>query len=406
MFHSRRKRVFVVLFALGGLVAATAANTSDSGLPPGVHLSSDSEMEAEDAEGYVEEYGVTLQVAKDRLSYQESIGAAISDLRNNESDTFGGAWVEHSPLWQVVVRTTRSGPTAELISGYFSDIPIGVTVLRDAPWSEAQTLANMRAISSALDPVVDKFVLARDPRRPEGVVVTLRIPAHLSDATPAELAALVPATVTDKAAAVAWHVGPVVEKHDVYGGARLENSANILKCTTAFAVESGSEDGLLTGGHCPNSGLIYEAPNGTQHEADFEDDYEGALGDFQWFTTSQSPDNRIYTSNNTLRPITSYVDDADDLYVGRRVCVYGRRTGRHCSDIGALDLTDDEGVGSGVAMDRADTSSGDSGGPWYYGSKAYGVTRGTVMIDDEGPFDFWTPVAHIEDALDVTIMTG
>ena len=57
-------------------------------------------------------------------------------------------------------------------------------------------------------------------------------------------------------------------------------------------------------------------------------------------------------------------------------------------------------------MDRADTDDGDSGGPWYYGSKAYGVTRGTVTIDDEGPFDLWTPVAHLEDALDVRIMTG
>ena len=85
---------------------------------------------------------------------------------------------------------------------------------------------------------------------------------------------------------------------------------------------------------------------------------------------------------------------------------YGHQETRLDSDIGALDLTDDQGVGSGIAMDRSDTNLGDSGGPWYFGSRAYGVTRGTVTIDDEGPFDYWTPVAHLEDALDVTIMTG
>ena len=95
-------------------------------------MASDSEIEVADAEGYADKYGVSLAVAMDRLSYQGSIGVAISDLRSDEAATFGGAWVEHSPGWKVVVRTIREGPSTESVEAYFTGIPIHVEVLRGA----------------------------------------------------------------------------------------------------------------------------------------------------------------------------------------------------------------------------------------------------------------------------------
>ena len=231
----------------------------------------------------------------------------------------------------------------------------------------------------------------------------MRLPAHLADATEAELAALVPSSVMDKAAAVVWHDGPLEKYHTVYGGAEMRKSGR-LRCTSGFSVEGNDADGVLTAGHCTNN-LTYRNPNGTEYTTTFEDDYDGSYGDFQWHTTSSIEDNRIYTSNTGLRNITAYEDDYGDLYAGKQVCMYGRSSNDHfCAEIEFLYVNGPVQLGR-VAMDSNSAEPGDSGAPWYAGGTAYGVHRSECHIG-LGSYDCWSSVAYLEDALDVTVMTG
>ena len=149
----------------------------------------------------------------------------------------------------MVVRTTESGPSDEALAAYFSDSTIPVTVKRDAPWSYEQTLENIRDIEAALNGVVDEYLLYVNPREPKGITVSLRIPSDMSDATLEQLAALLPALVTDKSASLAWSDGPIFYKSDVYGGARTQKrGTNTFWCTTGFAVETSvGLTGLVTG---------------------------------------------------------------------------------------------------------------------------------------------------------------
>ena len=105
--------------------------------PPNTTRSSNRKRGAQaDAQIYADKFGASLKVAKQRLADQVKIGQAMAALREGESATFAGAWVEHTPKWRVVVRTTAAGPSATAVEGYFSASTIPVTVKQDAPWSE------------------------------------------------------------------------------------------------------------------------------------------------------------------------------------------------------------------------------------------------------------------------------
>ena len=154
-----RPQVLMLLFVMGGLIGGTAFSAS------GPTVLSESEAAAADARSYANDFGVSLEVAQQRLADQGKIGKAIAALRDGEPATFAGAWVEHTPKWQVVVRMTDAGPSATAVEGYFSDSTIPVTVKRDAPWSEQRTLSNLQAIESALEGSVAEYSVCCEPAR-------------------------------------------------------------------------------------------------------------------------------------------------------------------------------------------------------------------------------------------------
>lgn len=390
-----RPRILMLLFVMGGLIGGTAFSSS------GPTTLSESEAAEADAQIYADEFGVTLEDAKERLASQHKIGKAITDLRHGERRTFAGAWVEHTPEWRVIVRTTDAGPAKETVAGYFSNSAIPVTVKRDAPWSEQQARSNLLAIKEALGGKFDEFSLHVDPREPKGVVVSVRIPSNRVGATPEQLNRLLPALVADKSANVSWHDGPLSRKEDVYGGAETQlRGSNGLKCTIGFAVEtSGGTTGLLTAEHCSDDGALdYHAPDDTEHEMTYIHGRDDSLGDFGWHTTDEVEDNRIYSDHNTLRTITSYEDDFDELHVGQFLCNYGRVTGHTCDTIRVLREHLNE-----VLMTKNKADNGDSGGPWFWINRAYGVHEGEGF--SWGYRDKWSSVAFLEESLSVTVLT-
>ena len=115
-----------------------------------------------------------------------------------------------------------------------------------------------------LDRFVVLFALGSLVENDQVWLSPLRVPEHLSEATPEQLTALVPSLIKSQAATVVWHDGPLSQNHNAYGGAPLLNSSGQVECTTAFSVKGLSNDGILndgilTAGHCPND-LIYNRP--------------------------------------------------------------------------------------------------------------------------------------------------
>jgi hypothetical protein len=62
-----------------------------------------------DAQAYADDYGIDVEEAIQRLNMQEAIGELGARLGSEERDTFAGLWVEHEPLYRVVIAFTRDG---------------------------------------------------------------------------------------------------------------------------------------------------------------------------------------------------------------------------------------------------------------------------------------------------------
>ena len=54
-------------------------------------------------------------------------------------------------------------------------------------------------------------------------------------------------------------------------------------------------------------------------------------------------------------------------------------------------------------MTNREAKGGDSGGPWFYIGKAYGVHEGYTWLF--GSRDRWSSVALLDDSISVTVLT-
>jgi len=88
-----------IALLFGALRVMTPNDTTPSGDPV-------SAVNPPDAAAYAEEMGVALDVAAQNLVLQEAAGRLDALLSEHEPATFAGAWIEHSPVFHVVVLLT------------------------------------------------------------------------------------------------------------------------------------------------------------------------------------------------------------------------------------------------------------------------------------------------------------
>ena len=105
------------------LVACNPATNATVALPPATDTPTPPPSIGlyRDAQEYARHFGVPLEEALTRLSYQEPIGELQAVLQVKEADTFGGLWIEHEPAYRIVVAFTRDGE--ETIRPYLQDQP-------------------------------------------------------------------------------------------------------------------------------------------------------------------------------------------------------------------------------------------------------------------------------------------
>ncbi len=62
-----------------------------------------------DAQGYASNTGVSVEEALRRFQLQDVAGKLDAELSKNETGTFAGLWIEHTPEFRVIVAFTRDG---------------------------------------------------------------------------------------------------------------------------------------------------------------------------------------------------------------------------------------------------------------------------------------------------------
>lgn len=209
---------------------------------------------------------------------------------------------------------------------------------------------------------------------------------------------LLPSTVREQVT-ISIQDEPVSVQEDAFGGMLALDDAVGL-CTTGFSVEDENGiTGVALAGHCTGINMFRHIV--WTHPTTLQGSHQGIYGDLAWHTTGQLESATYYSNTNMIRPVNSVMSQTS-LVQGTTVCNYGRfDDNRECSDIKNTSMicgiSPEEQL---VRMYDDITIKGDSGGPWSFGTKAYGIHLGTCGGDD-----VWTPVDLLEDAFGVTVRT-
>lgn len=237
----------------------------------------------------------------------------------------------------------------------------------------------------------------------------------------------VPFTVTDGRG--------IAPAESFQGGEAMET---IRPCTSGFtarrARSGGYDYGVITAGHCGND-LPTETATFSMHgvELPFVYGWLSATADAQFHRIPIPSSGSHYVADDYLcRDPASYPNPSCDVIgttpraemPGHYVCHKGKSSGISCGEITSIDhqlrwtnnpcrdsaggVVDCGHVFVKVEGQRLRGCGGDSGGPFYRGGKAYGITAGAAPRDGcalEGKTVTFSAIREVEAFLDVEVLT-
>ncbi|MBT4512074.1 MAG: hypothetical protein HOC20_07705 [Chloroflexi bacterium] len=347
-----------------------------------------------DAKCYAKDWGISIDEALKQLELQDTIGELGAKLTEQESDTFGGLWIQHIPEYRIVVQFTDNGE--KTLQPYIENGPLIDSVeVRTVDTSLKDLKAIQRATITAVQDMRIPFESALVVSKNTIELYAIEKDAQVLAANKNILPGKVDIISVDELSKPGSYI---------FGGLTLDKySSGTAYCTAGFSCKNSSgTKGILTAGHARNT-LYYNGTYLPMVSEQFE-----CLVDAQWHTTpGYTPTNWIYDGYST-RSITATKNHAYQSE-GEYVSKYGRVTGftwgyittTHflpsyisCSWNSAFYVYVHR---SGVNL----VDGGDSGGPWFSGNTAYGITSG-----EKGNDGVYMAVDPYVQSIGVTVMTS
>ncbi|CAK7282100.1 MULTISPECIES: S1 family peptidase [Streptomyces] len=256
------------------------------------------------------------------------------------------------------------------------------------PFSAAQLT---QASDSVMKADVPGTAWAVDPAT-NRVVVTVD-----STVSQAEIAKIKKQAGTDAGALAIKHTPgtfkPLISGGDaIYGGQ--------YRCSLGFNVHSGSTYYFLTAGHCGQVASTWYSNSGHTTTLGTNVGYSFPGNDFALVK---------YTNSSIAHPSavgSQTISSAATPSVGQTVYRRGSTTGTHSGKVTALNATvnyGSDGIVSGLIQTTVCAEGGDSGGPLYNGSTAYGLTSGGSGDCTSGGTTFFQPVTEALNYYGVTL---
>ncbi|MEU5792984.1 MULTISPECIES: S1 family peptidase [unclassified Streptomyces] len=186
---------------------------------------------------------------------------------------------------------------------------------------------------------------------------------------------------------------PLISGGDaIYGGQ--------YRCSLGFNVHSGSTYYFLTAGHCGQVASTWYSNSGHTTTLGTNVGYSFPGNDFALVK---------YTNSAIAHPSavgSQTISSAATPSVGQTVYRRGSTTGTHSGKVTALNATvnyGSDGIVSGLIQTTVCAEGGDSGGPLYNGSVAYGLTSGGSGDCTSGGTTFFQPVTEALSYYGVTL---
>ena len=172
----------------------------------------------------------------------------------------------------------------------------------------------------------------------------------------------------------------------IAGGDAIQGGG--YRCSLGFNVRIGATDHFLTAGHCTQVVGRWSAPRASTLSSSFPGDDFGLV---QYASnTSRTGDVSLY--NGTRQDITA----AGNAFVGQQVRRSGSTTGVRSGSVTGLNQTVRyaQGIVRGLVRTNVCAQPGDSGGPFFAGSTALGLTSGGSGNCTSGGTTFFQPVTE------------
>ncbi|MBV9841725.1 MAG: hypothetical protein JOY99_09385 [Sphingomonadaceae bacterium] len=350
--------------------------------PLGATIETPDQAIAEDAAQYAKRYGVTIDEAVRRLRAQEESVAVTTALAASFADRLAGIAIQHRPDFRIVVLLTGAEPVPDrtIVAGGMA-VPISFHV--GALATRAAIDAAMRAHQAELRagyPIVHGMGL--DMRTGELVLLVDRGRAqdYGFDRLRAELA-----TLTGVPVRISPLDGPSVNLA-VAGGGRVVGIDPADKrryaCTAGFVVRYESYMGVATAAHCPDQ-LDYVEPDGARVPLGYAGQWGARYQDVQ-IGVAPGPLAPLFLADakrSEARPVTG-ARSRLATRAGDYVCHRGEGSGYSCAEIDLVDYAPPGDLCAGpcepvwFAVDGPGCKSGDSGGPVFLGTTAFGIVKG------------------------------
>ncbi|KAI1284131.1 trypsin [Xylaria sp. FL0933] len=335
--------------------------------------------------------GLDAREATARVAREHWAADVIEKLQSSTGESFAGAWIAEDGT------TLNVGITDEALAAQ-------VTAAGATPTVVANSLSKLQEAKLALDKQDISHAKTLDTSS-EGIA------AYYVDVTANKLVLEALADSTAHAEALAKQVGLTPSEFEVrtvesmpstfatvHGGdAYLINLT--ARCSVGFSVTTG----FVSAGHCGTVGSSAYTSSGA------------SLGTFSGSVFPGSADMsyiRTVSGTTLTGQINGYgsgnlpVSGSTAAAVGASICRSGSTSGVHCGTVRALGatVTYSQGRVTGLTQTNVCAEPGDSGGSYYSGAQAQGVTSGGSGDCTSGGITYFQPVNEILSTYGLTLV--
>jgi hypothetical protein len=352
------------------------------------HIQNAVEALAQDGAEYARLYGLPLDQAMRELQAQQASVPATDALQQTYRDRLAGLFIAHDGGLRIVVLLTGRDPVPDqtIVAG---GLNIPVTFRTGAPATRDQILAAITAHQADIRAALrNPPGMGVDPRTGTLAVMVKAadIDSEGADALAARLTRIAGVPVQVRS----W--GDVDTNLMAEGGGRVIGFDPAIGrrgvCTSGFVVTDGSRTGIATAAHCPDQ-ITYAEPVDGEIPLTMVGAWGAYYQDVQIHVGAGALAPLFYADKGkTLsRPVTSW-RNRTSTRAGDVVCHRGERTGYSCAEVEYVDYAPPGDLCAGpceatwVAVRGPDCKGGDSGGPVFSVTIAFGLVKGSSYTAD------------------------
>ncbi|WP_250572869.1 carbohydrate-binding protein [Nonomuraea sediminis] len=348
------------------------------------------EAHADPPAALVDQLGRDLGISPSQVSARlvnEAAAAGVEpQLRSLLGTSYGGAWVT-GPTSTFVAATTDANRLRAIIGA-------GVQARL-----VARSLDQLDQVKAGLD-----RASARAPRTaPVWYVDVASNSVVVLSSAPDQARAWVGASGVDGSAV---QVVRSAERprtfYDVRGGDAYYINGN-TRCSVGFSVSRGAQGGFVSAGHCGTTGSSTTGSNQVGQGTFQGSSFPG--NDYSWVAVNSSwtPRGVVNAYSAGVLPIHG----STVAVAGSSICRAGSTSGYHCGTVQQLNtsVTYSQGTVYEVTRTNVCAEPGDSGGSFFSGDQAQGVTSGGSGDCSSGGTTYFQPVNEILSTYGLSLVT-